>query len=84
MKNFEAVCHLYPNAVFSMVDDDVNKITWVGESFPIPTEEQLANAIADIEAKKAQEAADKEAKKASAIAKLSALGLTADEISALY
>jgi hypothetical protein len=84
MKNFEAVCHLYPTAVFSMVDDDVNKITWVGETFPIPTEEQLANAIAEIEASKAQEAADKEAKKASAIAKLSALGLTADEISALY
>lgn len=84
MKNFEAVRHIYPTAVFSMVDDDVNKITWVGETFPIPTPEQLEEAIREVEAQAAQAIVDKEAKKASAIAKLSALGLTADEISALY
>jgi hypothetical protein len=40
MKNFEAVRRIYPTAIFSMVDDDVNQITWVGDSFPIPTQEQ--------------------------------------------
>lgn len=79
MKNFDAIRHIYPDAIFSMVDDDVNKITWVGQEYDIPTEEQIANAISEI---KAAEAAKVTARQ-SALAKLAALGLTAEEIAAL-
>lgn len=83
MKNFEAIRYIYPDAIFSMVNDDVNQITWVGETFPIPTPEQLQEAINAIQTAKAQEVVDKEYKKASALAKLEALGLTADDLAAI-
>jgi hypothetical protein len=83
MKNFNAIRFLYPEAIFSMVDDDVKQITWVGQEFPIPTAKQLKDAIAAMEAAEAQAIADKEAAKASAIAKLAVLGLTEDEAKAI-
>lgn len=83
MKNFNAIQFLYPEAVFSMVNDDPNQITWVGQEFPIPTVEQLANAIASMEAEEAAKAAAQATNKESAQAKLAALGLTPEEIAAL-
>jgi hypothetical protein len=83
MKNFDAVRYIYPDAVFSMVDDDVNQITWVGQDYAIPTAEQITTAIAAIEAADAQAIINKAAAKATAEAKLLALGLTADEVAAL-
>jgi hypothetical protein len=83
MKNFNAIRFLYPEAIFSMVDDDVKQITWVGQEFPIPTAKQLKDAIAAMEAAEAKAIADKEAAKASAIAKLAVLGLTEDEAKAI-
>ena len=83
MKNFNAVRFLYPEAIFSMVDDDVNKITWVGQEYPVPTAEQLSEAIAAMEAAEAKAIADKEAAKISAQAKLAAIGLSSEEIAAL-
>jgi len=83
MKNFDAVRYIYPDAVFSMVDDDLQKITWVGQEYPIPTAEQIAAAIAAMEGAEAQAVIAKAAAKASAEAKLAALGLTADEVAAL-
>ena len=83
MKNFAAVKFLYPTAEFSMINDDVKQITWVGESFPIPTSKQLKDAIAAMEAAEAKVIADKEAAKASAIAKLEALGLNLAEAQAI-
>jgi hypothetical protein len=84
MKNFEAVQHIYPNAVFSMVDDDINKITWVGEQFPVPSAEQVAEVVNQLETARNQEIVDREYNKASALAKLAAIGLTADEALALF
>jgi hypothetical protein len=37
MKNFNAIRFLYPDAIFSMIDDDVKQITWVGQEYPVPT-----------------------------------------------
>lgn len=79
MKNFDAVRYIYPDAVFSMVDDDLNKITWVGQEYPIPTAEQIANAISELHAAEVAKISARE----SALAKLTALGLTADEVAAL-
>jgi hypothetical protein len=83
MKNFEAVRYIYPDAIFSMVNDDVSMITWVGEEFPIPTKKQLSDAIKALENKETQDLADKEAAKNSALTKLQALGLTEAEAKAI-
>jgi hypothetical protein len=83
MKNFNAIKFLYPSAEFSMVNDDVNQITWVGDSHPIPNEEELQNAIAAMEAAEAAKVAAQTASKESAQAKLAVLGLTPEEIAAL-
>jgi hypothetical protein len=79
MKNFNAVRYIYPDAIFSMVDDDPQKITWVGQEYEIPTAEQIASAINALEAEDAAKITARESGKA----KLAALGLTTEEISAL-
>ena len=83
MKNFDAIRYIYPDAVFSMVDDDPQQITWVGQEYLIPTADEITAAIAAIEGAEAQAIIAKAAAKASAEAKLAALGLTADEVAAL-
>ena len=83
MKNFNAVRYIYPNAEFSMINDDVSMITWSGEEFPIPTKKQLSDAIKAIEDKEIQDLASQEAAKNSALAKLQALGLTESEAKAI-
>ena len=83
MKNFNAIQFLYPDAVFSMVNDNPNQITWVGQEFPIPTDKQLTNAIQAMEDEEEAATAAKADAKASAIAKLEALGLSAEEIAAI-
>jgi hypothetical protein len=80
MKNFNAIRFLYPDAIFSMVDDDVKQITWVGQEYPIPTAKALKDAIKAYEDAEAQALADKEAAKA---ALLERLGITAEEASLL-
>lgn len=83
MKNFDAVRFLYPDAIFSMVNDDVSMITWVGQEYPTPTAKQLRDATKAIENKEAQDVLDKEAAKNSALTKLQALGLTEAEAKAI-
>jgi ATP-dependent protease HslVU (ClpYQ) ATPase subunit len=83
MKNFNAIRFLYPDAIFSMINDDVSMITWVGEEYPSPTAKQLSDAIKAIEDKEAQDLLDKEEAKNSALAKLQALGLTEAEAKAI-
>ena len=79
MKNFDAIRHIYPDAIFSMVDDDPNQITWVGQEYDIPTANQIADAISELHAEKIAKISTRE----SALAKLAALGLTQEEIAAL-
>jgi hypothetical protein len=83
MKNFNAVRYIYPSAEFSMINDDISMITWVGEEFPTPTAKQLSDAIKAIEDKEAQDILDKEEAKNSALSKLQALGLTEAEAKAI-
>ena len=83
MKNFEAIQYMYPEAAFSMVDDDISTIAWRTEGIATPTQEEVNNAIAAMEAEEASKVAAKAANKESAQAKLAAIGLTPEEISAL-
>jgi ATP-dependent protease HslVU (ClpYQ) ATPase subunit len=83
MKNFNAVRYIYPSAEFSMINDDISMITWVGEEFPTPTAKQLSDAIKTLEDKEAQDILDKEEAKNSALSKLQALGLTEAEAKAI-
>ena len=76
-----AIKKINPNAEFSVNADDINQITWLNGTTPIP--------VADIEAKMAElptaeeEAAQKETDKSSGKQKLKDLGLTDAEIKAL-
>jgi len=78
----EAIVALNINAKVSIPEDDINKIVWHEGTTPI--------AISIIQAKKDelqeienQRFEDAEATKASALAKLSALGLTEEEVQAI-
>lgn len=79
MRNFEAVQHIYPDAKFTMIDDDVSTIVWYGGDFAIPTQTELDQAIQEIEESKEIKANALE----SALAKLQSLGLTIDEAKAI-
>jgi len=83
MKNFEAIRLMYPDAAFSMVDDDLSTIAWRTEGITTPTQEEVNSAIAAIEAEAAAKEAAKAAAKESAQAKLTALGLSSEEIAAI-
>ena len=83
MTNFEAIHYMYPNAEFSMVNDDISTVAWRTEGITTPTQEEIDNAIAAMEAEKIAKAAAKAAAKASAQAKLAAIGLTPEEIAAV-
>ncbi len=83
MKNFKAIQYMYPEAAFSMVDDDISTIAWRTEGITTPTQEEVNNAIAAMETEEVAKAAAKAAAKESAQAKLQALGLSGEEIAAL-
>ena len=77
----KAILKINPDAEFVIGENDVNQITWVNGTTPIPK--------ADIEAKMAElptaeeEAAQKETEKTSGKQKLKDLGLNDAEIKAL-
>jgi hypothetical protein len=79
----QAVMSLRPGAEWSMSGDDVEGIIWHTPNVePLTTAEVQAEMVR-LEQAAADEAAAKEAAKASALAKLEALGLTADEAQAI-
>jgi hypothetical protein len=78
-----AVASLRPGAEWSMSGDDVEGITWHTEGVQPLTAKEVAAEVKRLEKAAADEAAAKEAAKASALAKLEALGLTADEAQAI-
>jgi len=84
MSNFKAIQYIYPNAEFTITDDDVSTIVWKTEGFTIPTAKQIKDALNEIKAIEEKENANKEAAKASALEKLEKLGLTADEVKAAF
>jgi hypothetical protein len=78
-----AVKSLRPDAEWSMNGDDVEGIIWHTEGVQPLTAKEVAAEVKRLEKAAADEAAAKEAAKASALAKLEALGLTADEAQAI-
>jgi hypothetical protein len=79
----QAVMSLRPGAEWSMNGDDVEGITWHTPNVePLTTAEVQAEMLR-LEQAAIDEAAAREAAKASALAKLEALGLTADEAQAI-
>lgn len=79
----KAIKHLRPNAEITIVEDDLDSINWIKLDGTKPTHQQILDAIDVVKANEQQVIVDAQAKRQSAIDKLTALGLTEDEISAL-
>jgi len=78
-----AILALRPSAEFAIVEDDYSTIEWHVLEGTAPTKAAITSEIAKIKASELVEADNKAAALASGVAKLSALGLTAEEIAAL-
>jgi hypothetical protein len=83
IETHEAVKSLRPGAEWSMNGDDVEGIIWHTPNVEPLTTAEVQAEMARLEQAAIDEAAAKEAAKASALAKLEALGLTADEAQAI-
>jgi hypothetical protein len=78
---YKAIKAINVNATYSMVDNDLDQITWLDNTAPIAKELILAK-IAELPTIEEEKEAKAQAK-ASALAKLSALGLTEEEVQAI-
>jgi hypothetical protein len=78
----KAILKINPTAQFSINADDINQITWLNGTQPIPVADIQA-MIPIVEQEIANEEANRIAKKASAKQKLIDLGLTEEEVKAL-
>lgn len=72
----------YPDAKWTLNADDYDQLTWLCDA-PKPSKSELDALWGEVRAEIAAEAQAKVAARESAIAKLSALGLDAEEITAL-
>ena len=79
----QAVVSLRPGVEWTMNGDDVEGIIWHTEGVEPLTSAEVQAEIKRLEKAAAQAVADREAAKASALAKLEALGLTAEEAQAI-
>jgi hypothetical protein len=78
----KALSKLDPNAEFSFSDTDLDSLTWIS-SIPKPTRQQIEGIHKTILDEQNIEIEAKVTARVSALAKLAALGLTADEIASL-
>ena len=83
MKIADALQSLRPGAEFTFNNDDISTITWHTEGVTTPTKEELDAEVVRLEEEATAKAEAQVANKESARAKLAALGLTPEEISAL-
>ena len=72
----------FPNKIWTLDGEDYEGLTWLDDS-PKPTKEELEDLVAIVEQEQETAKQISVAAKESAIAKLSALGLSKDEIKAL-
>ena len=80
----EVLKMLVPDSVkWTIYGDDYSGIIWHDQQQTEPTEEEIAQAWIDYQAKVETDLAAEQAKKAAAEAKLVALGLTAEDLKAL-
>lgn len=83
MINFKAIQSLRPNAEFTMNGDDLNTIIWHTQGVTTPTPEEIAAEVTRLEAADIDAVQAKESARQSALAKLTAIGLSEEEIAAL-
>ena len=79
----QAVMSLRPGAEWTMNGDDVENIIWHTEGVTPLTQQEVEDEMVRLQELANNEIATKEANRKSAVEKLSTLGLTEDEISAL-
>ncbi len=79
MSLFRAIQSLRPDAEFTINDSNIDTIVWHTEGVTTPTQEEIDAKIAEMDA----EVEAKANARQSALSKLAALGLTADEIASL-
>jgi hypothetical protein len=79
----QALLSLRPNKEFSWSNDDLSTLVWHSLGTTTPTLDELNAEVARLEALQIQENINRAAAKASAQAKLSALGLSSEEIAAI-
>jgi hypothetical protein len=83
MKIVDALRSLRPGAEFTINNEDLSTVVWYTEGVTTPTQEEIDNEIKRLEEEKAAKEAAKTAAKESAQAKLTALGLSDEEIAAI-
>ena len=84
MTNYAAVLTAnYPGAQWSLTGNDYATLVWYDDT-PKPTQAELDAAWPAVQQARADAVAAKEAARASGVAKLEALGLTVDEVSAVF
>lgn len=76
------LAHLRPGEEWTLNGDSMDGLTWLSDTAP-PTVAEVEAAWPDVEAAEAQAEADRIAAREAAIAKLAALGLTVDDLTAL-
>ena len=79
----KAIKLLKPTSEFSFTNDDYLTVKWDVLEGSAPTQSEIENAIKEIKANEIQAEADAIAAKTAAQAKLTALGLTTDDLKAL-
>jgi len=78
----EAILSINPNAVVSVLGEDVNRIEWL-ENTPVIANDVILAKKAELQALEDNKEIIKQQNKQSALTKLSALGLTEAEIKAI-
>jgi hypothetical protein len=73
----------YPDAEWTLNGDTYDGLTWLSDT-PKPTQQELDAAWPAVQQAQTDAVAAKEAARASGVAKLEALGLTVDEVSAVF
>ena len=73
----------YPGAQWSLTGNDYDTLQWYDDT-PKPTQAELDAAWPAVQQAQADAVAAKEAARASGVTKLEALGLTVDEVSAVF
>ena len=73
----------YPDALWTLDGDNYDGLTWLSDT-PKPLQAELDAAWPAVQQAQADAVAAKEAARASGVAKLEALGLTVDEVSAVF
>ena len=79
----QAIHNLSEGAEFTFQEQDYSTVNWVKLDGAAPTQEQINAEIVKIKAEEKDAVKAKNAAKTSALAKLAALGLTLDEVTAI-